>query len=341
MDKCLLKQLTEAKDASRLMKNISQEDKNKALLNISSALLEHIDEIIIENQKDIACAKENNMSPAMIDRLLLDCQRIQSMAQDVRKLTQLEDPIGQVIREIERPNGLHIQQVRVPIGVFAIIYESRPNVTVDIACLCLKSSNVCVLKGGKEAIHSNRILTRLMQEATKDILPYGCIHLIDNTDRLIVNELIQANDYVDVVVPRGGKGLIDFVSWIQKEKQMHLGIHMDEGLVPGTTFLYMLDDEIVGSINIRHCLNDYLKNIGGHIGYSIAPKYRRQGFATKMLQEALKFCKQWEIWPVLVTCDEDNMASKKTIEKCGGIFENKYSHEGNVTLRYWIGGEEK
>ena len=133
----------------------------------------------------------------------------------------------------------------------------------------------------------------------------------------------------------------DFVSWIQKEKQMHLGIHMDEGLVPGTTFLYMLDDEIVGSINIRHCLNDYLKNIGGHIGYSIAPKYRRQGFATKMLQEALKFCKQWEIWPVLVTCDEDNMDSKKTIEKCGGIFENKYSHEGNVTLRYWIGGEEK
>ena len=211
MDKCLLKQLTEAKDASRLMKNISQEDKNKALLNISSALLEHIDEIIIENQKDIACAKENNMSPAMIDRLLLDSQRIQSMVQDVRKLTQLEDPIGQVIREIERPNGLHIQQVRVPIGVFAIIYESRPNVTVDIACLCLKSSNVCVLKGGKEAIHSNRILTRLMQEATKDILPYGCIHLIDNTDRLIVNELIQANDYVDVVVPRGGKGLIDFV----------------------------------------------------------------------------------------------------------------------------------
>ena len=211
MDKCLLKQLTEAKDASRLMKNISQEDKNKALLNISSALLEHIDEIIIENQKDIACAKENNMSPAMIDRLLLDSQRIQSMAQDVRKLTQLEDPIGQVIREIERPNGLHIQQVRVPIGVFAIIYESRPNVTIDIACLCLKSSNVCVLKGGKEAIHSNRILTRLMQEATKDILPYGCIHLIDNTDRLIVNELIQANDYVDVVVPRGGKGLIDFV----------------------------------------------------------------------------------------------------------------------------------
>ena len=134
MDKCLLKQLTEAKDASRLMKNISQEDKNKALLNISSALLEHIDEIIIENQKDIACAKENNMSPAMIDRLLLDCQRIQSMAQDVRKLTQLEDPIGQVIREIERPNGLHIQQVRVPIGVFAIDVYKRQ----DLGYVCIR-----------------------------------------------------------------------------------------------------------------------------------------------------------------------------------------------------------
>ena len=147
----------------------------------------------------------------MLDRLLLNKERIIAMANDVFKLTQLEDPIGQVIREIHRPNGLKIKQVRVPIGVFGIIYESRPNVTVDIACLCIKSSNVCVLKGGKEALFSNRILVYIMQNAVKGILPDGCIELIENNDRSIVYDLITAHDYIDVVVPRGGKGLIDFV----------------------------------------------------------------------------------------------------------------------------------
>lgn len=125
----------------------------------------------------------------------------------------------------------------------------------------------------------------------------------------------------------------DFESWIKKEKNMHLGIGVERGFVPGTTYFYMLDDEIIGCINIRHCLNGSLLREGGHIGYSIAPRYRRQGYATKMLQEALKFCRQWEIWPVLVTCDEDNIASRKTIEKCGGYYENKREN----TLRYWIG----
>lgn len=128
----------------------------------------------------------------------------------------------------------------------------------------------------------------------------------------------------------------NYEGWIKKEKNMHLGIGVGRGLVPGTTYFYMLDKEIIGCINIRHCLNANLLRKGGHIGYSIAPQYRRQGYATKMLKEALKFCEQWEIWPVLVTCDEDNIASKKTIEKCGGCFENKCEN----TLRYWI-GEEK
>lgn len=211
MDEVLLNQLKNAKLASRFMMNISTETKNIALKRISQALLEHIPEIVAENQKDILKARENGMSEAMIDRLLLNEERLMAIANDVLKLVTLSDPVGDIIREIRRPNGLLIQQMRVPIGVFGIIYESRPNVTVDIACLCVKSSNVCVLKGGKEALHSNKILTAIMQEAVQGILPDNSIQLIQNTDRTIVSQLITANDYVDVVVPRGGKGLIQHV----------------------------------------------------------------------------------------------------------------------------------
>lgn len=210
MDKVLQNQLICAKEASRKMLRVSTDTKNQALIKISEILKEHVDDIMKANAVDIENAKANGMSSAMIDRLLLTKERIESIADDVMKLTTLDDPVGKTIREIHRPNGLIIKQVRVPIGVFGIIYESRPNVTVDIACLCIKSSNVCVLKGGKEAIHSNRILTSLMQEAITGILPQA-IYLIENTDRSMVNQLITANEYVDVIVPRGGKGLIDFV----------------------------------------------------------------------------------------------------------------------------------
>ncbi len=211
MDQDLKTLLIHAKKASRQMMRVSTDTKNKALLNISEALIMHTDEIVENNLIDIENAKNNNMSEAMIDRLLLTNERILSIASDVKKLIDLDDPIGKIIREIERPNGLKINQVRVPIGVFGIIYESRPNVTVDIACLCIKSSNVCVLKGGKEAIYSNKVLVKIMNEAIQDILPEHTVSLIENTDRSMVTELITANDFVDVVVPRGGAGLIQHV----------------------------------------------------------------------------------------------------------------------------------
>ena len=211
MNEKLLKQLHLAKDASRQMMRIDTQTKNQALMQISRTLLDQMQNIIQENQKDIENAKQQGMSSAMIDRLKLDEKRIQAMAQDVLQLVELEDPIGEIIREIKRPNGLLIQQVRVPMGIFGIIYESRPNVTVDIACLCIKSSNVCILKGGKEAMYSNRILTKLMQEAIKNILPVECVQLIDYGGREMVDELIHAYGYVDVVVPRGGAGMISHV----------------------------------------------------------------------------------------------------------------------------------
>ncbi|MFV0393501.1 MAG: GNAT family N-acetyltransferase, partial [Coprobacillaceae bacterium] len=121
--------------------------------------------------------------------------------------------------------------------------------------------------------------------------------------------------------------MTNYNQWIKKEKQLHLGIHLDPGFVPGTTFLYILNGVVIGTINIRHCLNENLLKMGGNIGYSIHPKYRKQGYATKMLKEALLFCRQWEIWPVLLTCNKDNIASKKTIERCGGKLENDYYDE--------------
>lgn len=211
MNEKLLEQLHQAKNATRQMMNMSTEIKNQALRNIAETLQKHVLDIIKENQKDIENAKASGMSEAMIDRLLLNEERIISMSQDVLKLIDLSDPVGEIIREIKRPNGLLIRQVRIPIGVFGIIYESRPNVTVDIASLCIKSGNVCILKGGKEAIRSNLFLTRLMQEAIDGILPVECVQLIDYGGREMVDELIHAYGYVDVVVPRGGAGLIQHV----------------------------------------------------------------------------------------------------------------------------------
>ena len=205
------KQLKQAKRACLKMQNIDSQTKIKALQKISSNLLSNVDYIINENKKDIANAKENGISDAMVDRLLLTKERIESIARDVLKVADLNDCIGEVIREIKRPNGLLIKQVRIPIGVVAVVYESRPNVTVDIASICIKTNNVCVLKGGKEAINSNIALIKVINEAIEDILPDHVVNLIENNDRQVVTELICANDYVDVIIPRGGAGLIQHV----------------------------------------------------------------------------------------------------------------------------------
>lgn len=134
----------------------------------------------------------------------------------------------------------------------------------------------------------------------------------------------------------------NYTQWLKKEKQNHLGINLDDGRVPGTTYFYIDNDQIIGTINIRHCLNDFLLKKGGHIGYSILPSQRQKGYATAMLKEAIEICKKWDIYPILITCNKNNIASRKTIEKCGGKLENEYYDENNkeTILRFWI-GEEK
>ena len=198
------------KEASFKLNNLSNDDIKKALLNIKDALLNNKDYILNENKKDIE-ESSGKIRPQMIDRLRLDDKRIKGLCDSIDDLCKLPDYIGEVIEEIKRPNGLIIKKVRVPFGVIASIFEARPNVCVDIACLCLKTKNACVLKGGKEAINTNRALVSIMKNAIKDIIDSNVITLIDRTDRAATDELITKREYIDLLIPRGSKGLIQYV----------------------------------------------------------------------------------------------------------------------------------
>ena len=201
-----------AKEAEAVIASASTLAKNNALAAISKALIENKELIIAENAKDIAAAKENGMSEAKQDRLKLDEKRIADMAKGVDELIAMADPIGEIIGGGNRPNGLQIIKTRVPLGVIGIIYESRPNVTVDAAALCLKAGNVVVLKGGKEAINSNICLGNIMRKAVSETgLPEDVIQVVNNTSRETTNELMRLNGYIDVIIPRGSANLIQAV----------------------------------------------------------------------------------------------------------------------------------
>ena len=198
-----------ARAAAAKLASASTETKDRALLALADALLARSDEIEAANAKDVAAARERGMTGALVDRLLLNPKRIADMAQGLRAVALLPDPVGEVITGWRRPNGLEIRKVRVPLGVVAIIYESRPNVTVDAAALCLKAGNAVVLRGGSEAIHSNVLLARVIAEAAVAAgLPEGSVEIIETTDREAARQLMRLNEYIDVLVPRGGEGLI-------------------------------------------------------------------------------------------------------------------------------------
>lgn len=186
--------------------------KEKALYAIADALVKRNAEILAENAKDIENAEKNGMSKAMLDRLRLTKERIEAMAEGVREVAELPDPVGEVKRMWKRPNGITIGEKRVPLGVIAIIYEARPNVTADAAALCLKTSNSVILRGGKEAINSNLAIMKVMQDAAYEAgIPTGSLNIIEDTSRETATELMRLNEYVDVLIPRGGKGLIKSV----------------------------------------------------------------------------------------------------------------------------------
>ena len=201
-----------AKAASGVLSVASSDVKNKALAFIADALTESSDKIVAANETDIANGRADGLSDAMLDRLMLNKERIEKIASAVREIIALDDPVGKTISGTTRPNGLKISKVSVPLGVIAVIYEARPNVTADAAALCLKSGNTVILRGGKEAINSNKAIAAVMRDAlVKAELPADCIQLIEKTDRETANELMRLNEYVDVLIPRGGAGLINAV----------------------------------------------------------------------------------------------------------------------------------
>lgn len=201
-----------AKEAEKTLMIATTEQKNKALKYIAQALIENADEIIQANTIDLENGKNNGMSEAMLDRLKLEKDRIKGMAKGVEDVVLLPDPVGRVLSETTRPNGLNIKKVSTPLGVIGVIFEARPNVTSDAAALCLKSGNTVILRGGKEAINSNRIIAKTMREAVKKSgLSEDVIQLVEDTSRESANALMQMNEYVDVLIPRGGAGLIQAV----------------------------------------------------------------------------------------------------------------------------------
>lgn len=203
---------TKAKACRGELANASSSQKNDALLEIAHALRRNADKIKSANMIDVKTAAEHGMSETMQDRLRLDDKRIEGMAAACEKLCALSDPVGEVIGGEVRPNGMRIQKIRVPMGVIGMIYESRPNVTVDAAALCLKSGNAAILRGGKEAFHSNVCLANIMRGAVKIAgFPEDIIQLVEDTDRGVALEMMQANGYIDVLIPRGGANLIKAV----------------------------------------------------------------------------------------------------------------------------------
>lgn len=201
-----------AKEAEKVLMVATTEEKNNVLNKIAEALVDNSEMIIEANKKDLDNGRANGMAESMLDRLKLDKDRIEGMAKGVKDVAMLPDPVGKILSETERPNGLKIQKVATPIGVIAVIFEARPNVTSDAAALCLKSGNTVILRGGKEAINSNKVIANVMRGAVKEAgMPENVIQLVEDTSRESANELMKMNKYVDVLIPRGGAGLIQAV----------------------------------------------------------------------------------------------------------------------------------
>lgn len=209
VSKLMIEAGQKARAASRRMAAASTADKNKALLRLAELLEAKKEDIFAANEQDLVKAKENGLKESFVDRLRVTEKVLRLMAEGTRQTAALPDPVGEISEMRRRPSGIQVGRMRVPLGVLGIIYESRPNVTVDAACLAVKSGNACILRGGSEAFETNRILGELVQQAlTETGLPTEAVQIAPTTDRDFVGEMIRANKYVDVIIPRGGKGLI-------------------------------------------------------------------------------------------------------------------------------------
>ncbi len=209
----VLKKASEARAGAREVAKASSEQKNNALIKMAEAIRKKAPGLQKENKKDLLAAKKKGLSKAMIDRLTLTAKRVEEMAEGLMQIASLPDPVGEITKMWKRPNGMMIGKMRVPLGVIGIIYESRPNVTADATALCLKAGNAVILRGGSEAIHSNKAIVKLLRSvAKKEGIHEGVITFIDKTDRQAIMEMLKLEGLIDVVIPRGGEGLIRAVT---------------------------------------------------------------------------------------------------------------------------------
>ena len=244
----------EARNASRAMAKAETNTKNLALTTIAKAILREKDALLAANQQDLAAAKATGMEAAMLDRLTITEKSIATMAEGLQQIASLADPIGEISDMKYRPSGIQIGKMRVPLGVIGIIYEARPNVTVDAAGLCIKSGNATILRGGSEAIHCNQALAKLVHEGLAAAgLPKAAVQVVETTDRAAVGELITMKEFVDVIVPRGGKGLIERIS---NDARIPVIKHLD-----GNCHVYV-DDEADFDKAIRIVENSKTQRLG-------------------------------------------------------------------------------
>ncbi len=214
-----------AKDAAQDLARADTAAKNRALLEAAAALRERKVDIAAANARDMEVGREKGMSESMLDRLMLDDKRIEGMAKAIEEIAALPDPVGAIMSEWDRPNGLHIERVRVPLGVIGIIYESRPNVTADAGALCLKSGNAAILRGGSESFHSTKAILACIQNGLRKAnLPPAALQMVPTTDRAAVGEMLTMTGYIDVIVPRGGKSLVERV---QREARVPVFAHLE------------------------------------------------------------------------------------------------------------------
>lgn len=255
-----------AKQASRELARAPSASRNAALLAMADAIEAGSEQLRVENAKDLAAGRASGLADALLDRLELTPARVQSMADGVREVAALADPIGAISDMAQQPSGLMVGKMRVPLGVIGIIYESRPNVTIDAAVLCLKAGNATILRGGSEAIHSNLAIARLIEQGLAAAkLPSGCVQVINTPDRAAVSALLQMDEFVDVVIPRGGKGLIQRVS---EDARVPVLFHLDgvcHVYVDDYADLQMAEDVAFNSKTFRYGICGSMETLLVHV----------------------------------------------------------------------------
>ncbi|CDI49112.1 glutamate-5-semialdehyde dehydrogenase [Clostridium tetani] len=298
LKKYLINKGKKAKEASRFLSSVDSNLKNKALHKMGEDLKANMNKIIEANKIDMEKGKEKGLSKALLDRLLIDEKRVNDMVNGLIEVAELPDPIGEVLNMWKRPNGINIGVKRVPLGVIGIIYEARPNVTVDATALCLKSGNAVILRGGSEAINTNKAIGKILENsAIESGLPGGTIQLIETTDREIVNKMLKLNEYIDVLIPRGGKGLIDNVVKNSTVPVIQTGVGLCHVYVDSSANLKMAQDIIVNAKTQRPGVCNALETLLVHrdVANSFLPDIVNQiskyGVKSKLCEKSFEVVK--------------------------------------------------